>query len=226
MMMPCMCNKVVVFDLDDTLYKEIDFLKSAYSYIARLTSNEKALEEDIYRLMWNTFQQGGNAFETVVKRFGFKLFNVEWMLGVYRNHKPIISLDKDVKDTLVYLRDNGTTMGIISDGRIISQNNKISALGLQVYINEENIIINDIKERFKPDIRSFRLFEDKFGKDVEYLYVGNDTGKDFVGPNVLGWTTVCLIDDGRNIRKQDFKLDTIALPKVKIQSIGELLQLI
>jgi putative hydrolase of the HAD superfamily len=58
------------------------------------------------------------------------------------------------------------------------------------------------------------------------LYVGNDTGKDFVGPNVLGWTTVCLIDDGRNIRKQDFKLDTIALPKVKIQSIGELLQLI
>jgi len=57
MMMPCMCNKVVVFDLDDTLYKEIDFLKSAYSYIARLTSNEKALEEDIYQLMWNTYRK-------------------------------------------------------------------------------------------------------------------------------------------------------------------------
>ena len=27
-------NKVIVFDLDDTLYKEIDYLKSAYHEIA------------------------------------------------------------------------------------------------------------------------------------------------------------------------------------------------
>lgn len=219
-----MRKKVVVFDLDDTLYKEIDFLKSAYHHIAKLSSNENALENDIYQLMWNTYQQGGNAFETAVNRFGFSLFSVEWMLGVYRNHIPKISLDKDVKETLAYLKDNGFTMGIISDGRINSQNNKIAALGLQEYINVDNIIINDIKERFKPDIRSFRFFEDKYGKDFEYWYVGNDTGKDFIGPNNLGWTTVCLIDDGRNIRKQDFKLDTIALPKLKIQSIGDLLQ--
>ena len=29
-------NKVIVFDLDDTLYKEIDFLKSAYLEIPLL----------------------------------------------------------------------------------------------------------------------------------------------------------------------------------------------
>ena len=33
-MMPSMCKKVVVFDLDDTLYKEIDYLKSAFQEIA------------------------------------------------------------------------------------------------------------------------------------------------------------------------------------------------
>ena len=47
-MMPSMCKKVVCLDLDDTLYKEIDFLKSAYRHIASLVSNANAPEDDVY----------------------------------------------------------------------------------------------------------------------------------------------------------------------------------
>ena len=40
-----MCNKVVVFDLDDTLYKEIDFLKSAYKEIATSIGNPELIQQ-------------------------------------------------------------------------------------------------------------------------------------------------------------------------------------
>ena len=55
MMMPSMCKKVVVFDLDDTLYKEIDFVQSAYRHIAVLVSNANVPEDDVYQTLCDTY---------------------------------------------------------------------------------------------------------------------------------------------------------------------------
>ena len=70
---------------------------------------------------------------------------------------------------------------------------------------------------------SFQRFMDKYGKDSDFWYVGDNTAKDFVGPNTLEWTTVCLLDDGRNIHKQDFLQETIAMPQMRIKCLSELL---
>ena len=45
-------NKVIVFDLDDTLYKEIDFLKSAYLEIASIVDKDHC--ETLYDNMIQT----------------------------------------------------------------------------------------------------------------------------------------------------------------------------
>ena len=223
MTMPCMCKKVVCFDLDDTLYKEIDFLKSAYRHIASLVSNANAPEDEVYQTLLNTYIQGGNAFATVVQKYGFRLFTVEWMLDVYRNHKPHITLDNDTRLTLERLKAKGVTMGIISDGRYAQQMNKIDALGLKDFIHEEDIIINTDLSRIKPDRHSFKHFMEKYGKDCAFWYVGDNTAKDFVAPNTLGWTTICLLDNGRNIHKQDFSLEKLAMPQLQIKCLSELL---
>ena len=118
-------RKVVVFDLDDTLYKEVDYVKSGFRHIASLVSNVNAPEEEVYQLMLDTYHQGGNAFETVVQKYGFRLFNVQWMISAYRNHKPQISLADDTRVVLDGLKANGTIMGIITDGRRTQQMNKI-----------------------------------------------------------------------------------------------------
>ena len=34
-------NKAVIFDLDDTLYKEIDYLKSAYKNLSKNKNEQK-----------------------------------------------------------------------------------------------------------------------------------------------------------------------------------------
>ena len=53
---------VVVFDLDDTLYKEVDYVKSAFCFIADKLNCPKAID-----ILWRSFQRGDNAFENCKK---------------------------------------------------------------------------------------------------------------------------------------------------------------
>lgn len=54
---------------------------------------------------------------------------------------------------------------------------------------------------------------------------GDNLRKDFITPNKLGWKTICLLDDGRNIHRQDFSCPEEYLPNVKIHTLKELLSL-
>lgn len=216
-------SSVVVFDLDDTLFKELDFLKSAYRQIARLISNGEKREDEVYQLMLDTYLSGGNAFETVIRRYGAESWDVQMLLAIYRNHKPIISLDEDTRVTLEQLKSAGVILGIISDGRKAQQMNKVLALGLDRFVDDENIIINEDRDRMKPDERSFRQFMDKYGPNADYFYVGDNTDKDFIAPNKLGWTSVCLLDNDCNIHKQDFSVLEGMDHFFRVQRISEVL---
>lgn len=231
MMMPCMCKKVVVFDLDDTLYKEIDFLKSGYRKVAELV--EKRLGVDVLSVnnqMLEWYHRGENAFANLNEKYGINN-PIEDYLNVYRYHQPSITLSKEVKEVLTALKESGCELGIITDGREITQKNKVNALGLKEWIPMENVLINEDKKFFKPNHWSYdrmmlKCFEKGVEVDAEFFYVGDNTEKDFLAPNQLGWTTVCLLDDGRNIRKQNFNVAPTYLPKLKIKKISEIFKLI
>ena len=59
-------RKVFVFDLDDTLYKEVDYLKSAFREIASFLEFNYGLS-DVYDRLLQYWQNGENAFENVIK---------------------------------------------------------------------------------------------------------------------------------------------------------------
>ena len=218
-------HRVVVFDLDDTLYKEVDFLKSGYRYLAKLL-NETPFSmpyDEIYQTLWTTYQIGGNPFDEGICQYDLGSGIKEWMLDVYRHHFPAISLEEDVVQTLRELRSQRVKMGIITDGRIITQMNKIMALGLDAYVESEDIIINETRETMKPDERSFLQLENRYGHNSIFTYVGDNPAKDFIAPNSLGWNTICLLNDGRNIHKQDFSGDGFQMPqKIISKMIGNL----
>ena len=223
MTMLCMCKKkIVVFDLDDTLYKEWDYVKSGYHFIANQLANQQVTADVIYQELLAEKKQNGAPFGMVLKKYGFRN-NVEELKVWYYNHRSSIVLDSDTQYTLTELKKRGVVLGIISDGRTDCQGNKIQALGLLKWIDKTDIIINNQEERKKPDMQSFRTFEGKYGKDADYWYVGDNTGKDFVAPNVLGWTTVCLKNDGRNVHIQDFTLERVGMPEIIIDNLKELL---
>ena len=226
--MPSMCKKVVVFDLDDTLYKEIDFLKSGYRKVAEYVGKQIGLSSvnDIYYDMLSWYSRGENAFEKLNEKYGLDNPIKEY-LDIYRYHQPNITLSEETRATLSELTGNGVLMGIISDGREETQNNKIKALGLSEWISPELIIINEDKKYFKPNHWSFdrvmlKCFEKGVESDAKFYYVGDNPEKDFLSPNQLGWKTICLKDDGRNIHKQNLEIENDYLPKYQIGVIEEL----
>lgn len=230
--MPCMCKKVMVFDLDDTLYKEIDFLKSGYRKVAEYVGKQISLSSinDIYYDMLSWYSRGENAFEKLNEKYGLEN-SIKEYLDVYRYHQPNITLSEETKATLSELAGNGVLIGIISDGRAETQNNKIKALGLSEWISPELVIINEDKKYFKPNHWSYdrmmlKCFEKGVEPDAEFYYVGDNVEKDFLAPKELGWISVCLLDDGKNIHKQSFDFPKECLPQYKIDSIIDLLEII
>ena len=213
-----MSDCVCCFDLDDTLYKEIDFLKSAYREIASSVGRP-----DIADQMVTWYDEGKNVFESLNEYLG-KDTPLATYLDIYRRHKPSISLSEGVEDTLNKMKDRGAVMGLITDGRSISQRNKMKALGLDRWFGERDIIISEEFGSEKTDRRNFSYFLDRY-PGCSYLYVGDNIQKDFLVPNQLGWMTVCLLDDGRNIHKQDFNVDDLKLPKKCISDIRQLIRI-
>lgn len=219
-----MCEKVVVFDLDDTLCKEIDYLKSAYKEIAHRVSSSQDGEEGVYQTMLNNYFNGKDVFLSLIEDYSISL-DKETLLAMYRSHVPTMCLNQGAQDMLDAFSQAGVVMGVITDGRSITQRNKIKALGLEKYILPENIIISEEFGCGKPSEKGYRYFMDRY-PGAQFWYVGDNVKKDFVAPNQLGWTTICLKDDGRNIHHQTADVDEGYQPKKVIDGLLQLLSLV
>lgn len=227
MMMQSMSKPIVCFDLDDTLYKEIDFLKSGYRKISEMVEKRYGFDAwEIYDRLLYWYYRGENAFVNLNETYGINN-PISDYLNVYRYHHPNITLSKETIDTLDALKHRGITLAIISDGREITQRQKIEALGLTKWISEDFIFINEDPKHFKPSRFSFdrlmlHCYEQFPESDFSYYYIGDNPQKDFLVPNQLGWESVCLLDDGKNIHKQDFNLEDCFLPKRMVNNLKEI----
>ncbi|MDN3643799.1 HAD-IA family hydrolase [Lutimonas halocynthiae] len=215
-----MKNKVIVFDLDDTLYKEIDFLVSAYKEIILRLKIDFNIEMDFDHL-FSIYQKGNNVFENILSSHKNKKLNIEYLLNIYRYHFPNISLRREVKDFLFQLLSEGFILGLITDGRSITQRNKLRALGIQKIFSE--IVISEEFGHEKPHLANYEHFQIKYPNSL-YFYIGDNLRKDFISPNSLAWKTVGVRDiKGANIHSQvpeNFKQKY--LPTFWINDISEL----
>ena len=212
-------NTHIVFDLDDTLYKEIDFVKSAYIYVCKYIRSRFGI--DFFSQIQECIDDGINFYDYIISKLHHKHnFSIEKYLELYRFHYPKLSLSADTSEFLNNISDRKIGFSIITDGRSISQNNKIKALGLSHLA--QNIIISEETGYEKPHVNNFKIIE-KVYPDKKFLYIADNTSKDFLAPNTLKWDTVCLLDNGQNIHKQNFDLQTKYLPKIKINHLKELI---
>lgn len=209
-------SDVIVFDLDDTLYKEISFVESGFKAIARHLGNPLYADE-----MMSSLRNGKNAFDQLIGNHSLTT-SVEELLSIYRTHFPTIKLETSIVATLDALVSNGKILGIITDGRSLTQRNKIKALGLSRWFTDDNIIISEEFGSTKPDVRNYRFFMSKYPGKI-YTYIGDNVAKDFVAPKSLGWQTICVKDNGQNIHSQDFNLNEEYLPEITINRIKEII---
>lgn len=217
-------RRVVVFDLDDTLYKEIDFLHSGYRAVADRLIRERRLAEDPYPRMLGLRAQGADVFGTIDRIYGLGLPLADY-LALYRNHRPRIALSPGTAATLEALRGRGCTIGLITDGRSVTQRNKIAALGLDAFVAPDDIVVSEEFGSEKPCEANYAHFVRRY-PGATFAYAGDNPRKDFLAPNRLGWQTICLLDDGRNIHRQRFDLPVEYLPRTKIGNIERIIHYI
>lgn len=212
-----MSTTTIVFDLDDTLVKEIDFLKSAFFEIANSIEAEVS---SLYHQMLVWYFDNENVFQKLVQLYPD--LSMDLLKSKYRHHQPNFEKYSYVKDFLSELKQNRYRIGLITDGFSITQRNKISSLGIGGLF--DLIVISEEFGSEKPNEENYKVFH-QFNSDT-YYYVGDNLKKDFVTPNKLGWITICLLDDGNNIHSQNFDIEEFYLPKYKIKDLSELLHYI
>jgi len=175
--------KGVIFDLDDTLYSEKEYVKSGYKAVSDYLGG--GYEEQL----WEHFEEGKPAIGLLLDSIGRKN-EKEKALAIYRGHKPDIHLYDGVAEMINSLKKKGIKVGIITDGRPEGQRNKIEALGLQV----DDIIITDelggIQFRKPCDI-AFRIMMTRWRLNpADIVYIGDNPAKDFQAPQQLGMRSV------------------------------------
>lgn len=172
----------VIFDLDDTLYSEKQYVKSGYKAVARLLG-----DESLANRLWTYFENGKPAVDELLNELGC-IGRKEECLKAYREQMPEITLYEGVVCMIEDLKAEGIKVGIITDGRPEGQKNKIKALGLDSMIDD--IIITDelggIQFRKPCDI-AFRIMQRRWGLPFEQIvYVGDNPNKDFQACRQLG----------------------------------------
>lgn len=183
----------VVFDLDDTLYLERDYVWSGFCKLAPWVKATLGIT-DFHIKAWALFVQGvrGRIFDQVLLAGGIKQDQsiIRTMVEIYREHMPDIQLTVDAANCLQEIRRQAH-MALISDGPEQSQRNKVKALGIEGKFEKIVFTATLGPEYAKPHLNSFLDVQRHFGKSAkEYIYVADNPIKDFVGPRNLGWKTI------------------------------------
>jgi putative hydrolase of the HAD superfamily len=186
-------NVCVVFDLDDTLYLERDYVASGFRAVGKWCAEQFAIEgiEEQVRAL---FAEGrrGDIFNVALKELGVESdpgMLLE-MVRVYREHSPHIKLLPDSLRCLARLKDR-VYLGLLTDGNPLSQRAKIVSLRLQSYFDATVITGDWGTQFFKPHVRGYQYLESKLDMcRNRFVYVADNPSKDFFAPRTLGWNAI------------------------------------
>jgi putative hydrolase of the HAD superfamily len=230
--------RAIVFDLDDTLFAERDYAISGFEAVgAWVAANFPGIDgsssaggggsaggagtdgsSGFAARAKELFEQGkrGTIFNEVVAQYPFAWPEdiVLRMVAVFREHRPVLALAPGIPLLLQALRQRGFKLGIITDGLLAVQKNKVAALGLAALVDA--VVYSDTWGRaaWKPSPRPFREMETALGvRPKQCLYIGDNPVKDIPGAHGAGWSAWrlrlpgrehSLLEDAPALSKPDF----------------------
>jgi putative hydrolase of the HAD superfamily len=187
--------KAVVFDLDDTLYPERDYVLSGFRAVAEWSEARLSIpaSEGFVELRalldrgvrGDTFNQWLSARQKLDKSL------IEQLVGVYRDHNPEIRPFPGVPELLSSLKKS-SSLGLLSDGYLGVQQRKLQALNLRHFFDA--VVFSDEWGRaaWKPNTLPFEKTLEKLGNigPASAVYIADNPLKDFLGARKAGLATV------------------------------------
>jgi putative hydrolase of the HAD superfamily len=192
-------RRLVVFDIDDTLYLERDYVRSGFAAVGAWARTELGVA-DLGARAWADFEAGvrGRIFDEALAACGVRANGslVTQLVDVYRSHAPAIELLDDVRAWLA-AHPADVALAVVTDGPLTSQRNKAAALGLAGWADPIVFTEEFGSERGKPHPAAFECVEAATGlAGAACAYVADNPAKDFAGPRCRGWRTVRVRREG------------------------------
>jgi putative hydrolase of the HAD superfamily len=185
----------LVFDLDDTLYAERQFVHSGFAAVDAWLKSHYAVE-GFYHAAETLHANGrrGRIFDEALEMLGFTATEkiLPTMIDVYRAHRPTLHLFADADELLQWAASAGLRLALVTDGFAAVQRNKLHALDLHRRI-ECCVITDELGGRdfWKPSPEPFlRVMQLLPGDRAGFAYVADNPRKDFIAPRALGWSTI------------------------------------
>jgi putative hydrolase of the HAD superfamily len=182
----------VVFDLDDTLYPEREYVFSGFRAVAQWAETQLGIHaEQGFAELKALFDEGvrGDTFNRWLTTHNYT-GDIAPIVAVYREHHPTITPFPDTVPLLEKLHPH-YKIGLVSDGYLVVQKLKWSALGLEKYF--QAVVFSDEwgrsawKPNRKPFVEVLRLLNVEAAQSV---YVADNPRKDFIGALNAGMKSI------------------------------------
>jgi putative hydrolase of the HAD superfamily len=183
----------VIFDLDDTLYPEREYVRSGFRAVGEWAEKRLGLSEAIVRAELQALFDAefrGDTFQWWLSEQGLpESLSVE-MVSVFRTHIPRITLFPDALRALEDLHPK-CKLGLVTEGRRANQEAKVRVLGLEHWLSAVVILGEEDVAEWKPSRKPFdRVLEMLGVAGGEAVYVGDNPRKDFRGAREAGMATI------------------------------------
>lgn len=188
--------KMVVFDLDDTLYPEMEFVLGGFRASADVLYSITQGQVDAFSLFVSILENEGGekVFDKALERLGLARTDdlIQRLVNAYRYHEPNLTPFKGIPELIEDLKTKGVKIGLITDGPHQVQRRKFHALGLSHLFDA--VVFSDAingRSSWKPSPLPYIQIEktSHLTKD-SLVYVGDNPSKDFDGAEERGWLTV------------------------------------
>ncbi|MGY4690287.1 HAD family hydrolase [Salibacterium sp. K-3] len=220
----------ICFDLDNTLFSHESAFEKAVQYTFQTIYMPDGTEypfaavdvkswfqtfkyhSDFY---WGYFEDGNWTHDQYrKKRFDetMKAFDLPYQKGdAERFHKRYEDVVADfcvpfqgVHALLTILKEAGLRLGIITNGRIATQQKKLSRLGIDTFFPESHLIVSEKAgvEKPKKEIFDYALHQMQ-GDTSGALFIGDSWELDVAGSIHAGWDAVFLNTRGESRTTKD-----------------------
>lgn len=219
--------QAIIFDLDDTLYPERDFVESGYQCVARHIAGCGYYGfDEVFSSMMVSFNSSGReaVFPNLLLQFPGIMLSLKDFVQIYRKHNPLIHLFPGYQKLLLDLSGK-YQLGLITDGLPEVQKRKVKALDLDAIIGKVIYSWEYGAKRQKPHPYSFSaMLELLQSAPRNTLFVGDNPEKDGKGAKNAGMLYVQV----RHSQEKQFDSGCAiqGTPELIIESLFELPQVL
>ena len=181
--------KLIIFDLDNTLILEKDYLFKAYEEISIHIESICFLDRiKIENYLKNEFIKNGRSklFNKMINHFNLSKVTITSILNILRGIKlkKKICLIDDMKQILILLKNNKIPYVIFTNGNVVQQKNKVANINWEDLLTHV-IYANEISPKPNPISFSKYLLKNKIAINKnEILMIGDSNTDELFAKNM------------------------------------------